>query len=398
MQFTDGQPYPCAVSGASSTMKCYYQAGSGYQPTKIQITDFTYSTTLTFAILLPNPTSAGIKLTATLLAFGGTRSAGALFGHKFMGRWYFKEMFETVTTTLTTNTGQNFSPTKGAYLDSTSWNMVIPATVSLTRTLMLRLPLYSTTFSDSNICTISSPSTTYLFNYQKGNNIEAFMVSDYSSSALSLTAGNNVAFSNIKCKHFNFNPIVYFYTGESTTSYKSTYTLQTSSFDTLLSAVTSKPVYIKSDTQTITTSVTTAWVLLELDVSAWLGVAGFSMTAGLNYQMTVVLGSRWWNSMSSVCTVSLGFSNSLGSQVGCSTTSPDTLVISNFDGFASSPVTVTAGSTTNKYLIRLQVKVNTHSTTYNAPLSISTTVNLFANPEARAATQPIFRNTFTISK
>lgn len=87
------------MPGTSSTMRCYYEAGADYRPTKIKVMDFTYSGSLTFAILLPNPSAAARWVSINLFAFGGTRGADSVFGNKYMGRWFFPDMFKTVTAT-----------------------------------------------------------------------------------------------------------------------------------------------------------------------------------------------------------------------------------------------------------------------------------------------------------
>lgn len=263
---------------------------------------------------------------------------------------------------------------------------------------MVRLPVRRSSFSDPNVCEVSSPSTTYLMYYQRNNDIDVFMVNSYAAGSSSITNGNYLDFGRVKCKHFDFNPVAFFFHNQNGPSYRSTYSLYTTNYNSVLTAQGANLVYVKSDVQKITASAENIFMLFEFDVSSWVAVSGLTLTDGMNFhtQLTFTSGALW--SAISSCSAPLGFANSKGSAVGCTSVSSTSIVVNNFDGLVPSLVSTSPGVTVQRHLIRVQLRVTTNAASQFAPASIGVKAALYASPEAQVAADPIIESTITVAK
>lgn len=100
-------------------------------PTIITMVDFQYSGSVIKArLLLHNPDVVMKWFTIKVRAFSGTPDSQTLFGHQYVGYWYFVNIFRTVPGTYSslsvTNDGLGvfyLSPNKGNWRDQTTWSL-----------------------------------------------------------------------------------------------------------------------------------------------------------------------------------------------------------------------------------------------------------------------------------
>lgn len=106
----DGGQFPCGNNhpGVTGTgyPKCYIYNGDNSQmgfPTIITMVDFQYSAAniIKARLIFSNPDVDNKWFTIKVRAFSGTPDAQTLYGHQYVGYWYFVNFFRTVPGTYT---------------------------------------------------------------------------------------------------------------------------------------------------------------------------------------------------------------------------------------------------------------------------------------------------------
>ena len=133
----DGGQYPCGNNNPGVTgtgyPKCFIYNGDNTDmgfPTIITMIDFQYTGSVIKArLILSNPDIDMRWFTIKVRAFSGTPDSQTLFGHQYVGYWYFVNVFRTVPGTYTGNVGftnwalsSYLSPTKGNWREETTWS------------------------------------------------------------------------------------------------------------------------------------------------------------------------------------------------------------------------------------------------------------------------------------
>jgi hypothetical protein len=103
----DGAPYPCGNSNngwttTKPTVKCYIKNGDTtnlYTPTRIFMSDFTYSGTMTVRLLFHNP-SPNNWLNIKIKAYGGSRTLNPIFGQDYLGYYNMMYILQTIGFTV----------------------------------------------------------------------------------------------------------------------------------------------------------------------------------------------------------------------------------------------------------------------------------------------------------
>lgn len=97
-------------------------------PTVITMIDFQYSGSVIKArLLLSNPDIDMKWFTIKVRAYSGTPDSQSVFGHQYVGYWYFVNVFRTVPGTYTSVGFTNWasssylSPGKGNWREQTTW-------------------------------------------------------------------------------------------------------------------------------------------------------------------------------------------------------------------------------------------------------------------------------------
>ena len=104
LNLEDGSTYPCGNHGhgAGGNVKCFIFNGDHNQltsPTKIIMTDFTYTSEMNCRFIFTNPESTSRYFSVKVKAFGGTKTATNLYGDNYMGEWDFIDIFQTTSAT-----------------------------------------------------------------------------------------------------------------------------------------------------------------------------------------------------------------------------------------------------------------------------------------------------------
>ena len=150
LDLQDGSTYPCGNNGygAGGNVKCFIFNGRHdhlTSPTRIIMTDFTYTTEMNCRFIFTNPESTGRYFSVKVKAFGGTKSATNLYGDTFMGEWEFIDIFQTTSSTNFYSTSYDRSsklPSQSPWRDNTvhyvfSRNQVISVgRISVVRVLL----------------------------------------------------------------------------------------------------------------------------------------------------------------------------------------------------------------------------------------------------------------------
>ena len=94
----DGGSYPCGNNGysAGGNVRCILLNGDHSNlgtPTRIIMTDFTYSTQMNCRFVFVNHDRTNTYFSVMVRAFGGTPTADNPYGDKYMGHWEFNEIF-----------------------------------------------------------------------------------------------------------------------------------------------------------------------------------------------------------------------------------------------------------------------------------------------------------------
>lgn len=90
LNLEDGSTYPCGNNGVgdNGNVKCILKLGKFSKltkPTRIIMTDFTYSTEMNARFIFTNPSVIGSFFSIRVLAYGGERNEDNLYGNTFMG-------------------------------------------------------------------------------------------------------------------------------------------------------------------------------------------------------------------------------------------------------------------------------------------------------------------------
>ena len=128
MSLPSGSQYPCSV-GINTNVYCYYEKGSNTEygkPTRIYITQFSASTSLSLRMLFTNPDVVGVFPSFTFKAFGGSYSAPKLMGQELRGRYTIIDPYKTYPETNYYSTGSCTTyPNRAMYQKTTVYDFYI---------------------------------------------------------------------------------------------------------------------------------------------------------------------------------------------------------------------------------------------------------------------------------
>lgn len=130
LSVADGGIYPCGNHGlgAGGNVKCFLHKGTSTHlttPTRIVMTDFTYTAQMNCRFLILNPNNVNAFFSVKVKAFGGDKTETNLYGDKFLGEWDFTNIFQVIAATGTNvetntyNTPETRLPSKSPYRNET---------------------------------------------------------------------------------------------------------------------------------------------------------------------------------------------------------------------------------------------------------------------------------------
>lgn len=127
-----GSKVPCSI-GFNAAINCFYETGSTAQygtPTRIYVSHFTASASMTLRLLVTNPDNVGTWPSIFVRVMGGSFSGASIMGDELMGRWRFNRIFKTILSNSTyyiTASESTYSiPDKPLGHDSTTYNFYNP--------------------------------------------------------------------------------------------------------------------------------------------------------------------------------------------------------------------------------------------------------------------------------
>ena len=226
----NGATYPCGNNGfgAGGNPKCIILNGDnqyGMTPTRIIMTDFTYSSQMNCRFLFMNPETNGAYFSVKVKAYGGDPSATNLYGDKFMGEWEFNDIFQVTSGgSVYTNTYTRSAykvPTKSPWRNSTSdYVFGRSATLPIGRITLAKVLLYDSglTLTDKLVCeatlgTANDYDDLLEYTVVNGGRIQkyGFFMRTWPTSQNFYTGGAGWELSYIKCKFYQQAHIAYFY-------------------------------------------------------------------------------------------------------------------------------------------------------------------------------------------